>query len=63
MILDAFSLQGKVAVVSGCDTGLGQGMALGRGGSQVGDIVGINIVEPVETIERVTGDWDAAFSA
>ncbi len=24
MILDAFSLQGKVAVVSGCDTGLGQ---------------------------------------
>ena len=29
MILDAFSLQGKVAVVSGCDTGLGQGMALG----------------------------------
>ncbi len=33
MILDAFSLQGKVAVVSGCDTGLGQGMALGPGGS------------------------------
>ncbi|MBW9418188.1 2-dehydro-3-deoxy-D-gluconate 5-dehydrogenase [Enterobacter roggenkampii] len=30
MILDAFSLQGKVAVVSGCDTGLGQGMALGK---------------------------------
>ena len=29
MILDAFSLQGKVAVVSGCDTGLGQGMAVG----------------------------------
>lgn len=29
MILDAFSLQGKVAVVTGCDTGLGQGMALG----------------------------------
>ena len=49
MILDAFSLQGKVAVVSGCDTGLGQGMALGL--AEAGcDIVGINIVEPVETI-------------
>ncbi len=33
MILDAFSLQGKVAVVSGCDTGLGQGMAHRAGGS------------------------------
>ena len=42
MILDAFSLQGKVAVVSGCDTGLGQGMALGL--AEAGcDIVGINI--------------------
>lgn len=53
MILDAFSLQGKVAVVSGCDTGLGQGMALGL--AEAGcDIVGINLVEPTETIERVT---------
>ena len=53
MILDAFSLQGKVAVVTGCDTGLGQGMALGL--AEAGcDIVGINIVEPQETIERVT---------
>ena len=51
--MDAFSLQGKVAVVSGCDTGLGQGMALGL--AEAGcDIVGINIVEPTETIERVT---------
>lgn len=53
MILDAFSLQGKVAVVSGCDTGLGRGMAVGL--AEAGcDIVGINIVEPTETIERVT---------
>ncbi len=45
MILSAFSLEGKVAVVTGCDTGLGQGMALGL--AQAGcDIVGINIVEP-----------------
>ncbi|MCG2875941.1 2-dehydro-3-deoxy-D-gluconate 5-dehydrogenase KduD [Obesumbacterium proteus] len=53
MILDAFSLQGKVAQVTGCDTGLGQGMAVGL--AQAGcDIIGINIVEPTETIEQVT---------
>ena len=53
MILNAFSLEGKVAVVTGCDTGLGQGMALGL--AEAGcDIVGLNIVEPTETIERVT---------
>lgn len=52
MILNAFSLEGKVAVVTGCDTGLGQGMALGL--AEAGcDIVGINIVEPTETIARV----------
>lgn len=46
-------LEGKVAVVTGCDTGLGQGMALGL--AQAGcDIVGINIVEPTETIKQVT---------
>lgn len=53
MILSAFSLEGKVAVVTGCDTGLGQGMALGL--AQAGcDIVGINIVERTETIKQVT---------
>ena len=53
MILDAFSLQGKVALVTGCDTGLGQGMAVGL--AQAGcDIIGINIVEPAETIAQVT---------
>ena len=53
MILDAFSLQGKVALVTGCDTGLGQGMAIGL--AQAGcDIIGINIVEPAETIAQVT---------
>ena len=29
MILDNFKLNGKVAMVTGCNTGLGQGMALG----------------------------------
>lgn len=52
MILDTFSLAGKVAVVTGCDTGLGQGMALGL--AEAGcDIVGINRVEPTETIAKV----------
>lgn len=52
MILNAFDLKGKVAVVTGCDTGLGQGMALGL--AQAGcDIVGINIVEPTDTMIKV----------
>ncbi|WP_409307697.1 2-dehydro-3-deoxy-D-gluconate 5-dehydrogenase KduD [Pectobacterium sp. B1J-3] len=53
MILNSFDLQGKVALITGCDTGLGQGMAIGL--AQAGcDIVGVNIVEPKETIEKVT---------
>ncbi len=52
MILDSFKLDGKVAVVTGCDTGLGQGMALGLAKAGC-DIVGVNIVEPTETIELI----------
>ncbi|MEM6161405.1 2-dehydro-3-deoxy-D-gluconate 5-dehydrogenase KduD [Erwinia sp. P6884] len=53
MISQAFNLEGKIALVTGCDTGLGQGMAVGL--AEAGcDIVGINIVEPTDTIERVT---------
>jgi 2-dehydro-3-deoxy-D-gluconate 5-dehydrogenase len=45
MILDSFELAGKVAIVSGCDTGLGQGMA--RALAQAGaDIVGVNVSRP-----------------
>lgn len=52
MILNTFDLEGKVAIVTGCDTGLGQGMALGL--AQAGcNIVGVNIVEPTETIEII----------
>ena len=52
MILDTFSLAGKVAVVTGCNTGLGQGMALGL--AEAGcDIVGINRGEPAETAAKV----------
>jgi 2-deoxy-D-gluconate 3-dehydrogenase len=52
MILDSFQLQGKVAIVSGCDTGLGQGMAcaLAQAGA---DIVGVNVTAPIETQARI----------
>ncbi|MGL6019525.1 MAG: 2-dehydro-3-deoxy-D-gluconate 5-dehydrogenase KduD [Gibbsiella quercinecans] len=53
MSLESFSLHGKVAIVTGCDTGLGQGMALGL--AQAGcDIVGINRVPPQDTVAGVT---------
>lgn len=52
MILDSFNLEGKVAIVTGCDTGLGQGMALGLANAGC-HIVGANIVEPTETIEKM----------
>ena len=52
MILEQFNLAGKVAIVTGCDTGLGQGMAraLAQAGS---DIVGVNVTEPTETMRQV----------
>ncbi|TKI05603.1 2-dehydro-3-deoxy-D-gluconate 5-dehydrogenase KduD [Martelella alba] len=53
MILDTFDLSGKIALVTGCDTGLGQGMAIGL--AEAGcDIVGVNIVDPNDTIGKVT---------
>ena len=52
MILNAFNLEGKIALVTGCNTGLGQGMALGL--AQAGcDIVGVNRDDPTETQQRV----------
>ncbi|RKF17877.1 2-dehydro-3-deoxy-D-gluconate 5-dehydrogenase KduD [Alginatibacterium sediminis] len=58
MILESFNLKGKVAIVTGCDTGLGQGMALGL--AQAGcKVVGVNYVEPTETIEKMN---EHAFS-
>jgi 2-dehydro-3-deoxy-D-gluconate 5-dehydrogenase len=52
MVLENFKLDGKVAIVTGCDTGLGQGMAqaLAEAGA---DIVGVNLREPRATIDAV----------
>ena len=52
MVLSTFNLEGKVALVTGCNTGLGQGMALGL--AQAGcDIVGVNRDGPDDTQSKV----------
>lgn len=52
MILQYFNLAGKVAVISGCNTGLGQGMALAL--AQAGcDIVGLNRSAADETAAMI----------
>lgn len=53
MILDNFKLTGQVALVTGCNTGLGQGMAVAL--AQAGaDIVGVNVSDPNDTASAVT---------
>ncbi|AMJ71078.1 2-deoxy-D-gluconate 3-dehydrogenase [Enterobacter cloacae] len=53
MILDTFTLSGKVALITGCDTGLGQGMAIAL--AQAGcDIAGVNRKDPEKTANSVT---------
>lgn len=48
MVLQHFNLAGKTAIVTGCNTGLGQGMAVAL--AQAGaDIVGVNVSAPDET--------------
>lgn len=52
MTIDNFSLNGRVAIVSGCNTGLGQGMAVAL--AQAGaDIVGVNVSAPEDTKVQV----------
>lgn len=52
MILEKFNLSGKVAIVTGCSTGLGQGMTLGLAEAGA-DIVGVDYVDAPETKEKV----------
>jgi 2-deoxy-D-gluconate 3-dehydrogenase len=54
MILDQFRLEGKVAVVTGCSTGLGQGMSCGLAEAGA-DIVGVDCVDFSETKSRIEG--------
>ncbi len=51
-MLDTFSLAGKVAMVTGCNTGLGQGMALGLAAAGC-DIAGVSRRPARETAAKV----------
>ncbi|NLL70272.1 MAG: 2-dehydro-3-deoxy-D-gluconate 5-dehydrogenase KduD [Epulopiscium sp.] len=52
MILDQFDLKGKVAIVTGASTGLGQGMALGLAEAGA-NIVGVDYVAMPETQKEI----------
>jgi len=54
MILEDFSLSGKVAIVTGCSTGLGQGMSYGLAEAGA-NIVGIDYVDFPETQQTIEG--------
>jgi 2-deoxy-D-gluconate 3-dehydrogenase len=51
-MLDKFNLKGKVAIVTGSSTGLGQGMIIGLAEAGA-DITGVDYVDAKETKERV----------
>lgn len=50
--MNLFSLEGKVAIVTGCRAGLGQGIALALANAGA-DIVGVDYMESNETSEKV----------
>lgn len=50
--MNLFSLEGKVAIVTGCRAGLGQGIALALA-SAGADIVGVDYMESNETADKV----------
>jgi 2-dehydro-3-deoxy-D-gluconate 5-dehydrogenase len=54
MILDKFKLDGKVAIVTGSSTGLGQGISLAFAEAGA-DVVGVDYVESTETKKIIEG--------
>lgn len=52
MILDKFKLDGKVAIVTGASTGLGQGMSIAMAEAGA-DVVGVDYVDMPETKQRI----------
>jgi len=52
MILDSFNLKGKTAIVTGCNRGLGQGMAVGLAEAGA-DIAGVYRTECKETENKI----------
>ena len=54
MVLDQFNLSGKIAIVTGCSAGLGQGMACGLAEAGA-DIAGVDCVDFSETKEKIEG--------
>ncbi len=52
MIMDKFNLKGKVAIVTGSSTGLGQGMIIGLAEAGA-DITGVDYIDAKETREKV----------
>lgn len=59
MILDKFSLKGKVAVVTGANTGLGQGMcvALAQAGASVVGVARRSCQETEQLIKEINGEF------
>lgn len=59
MILDLFKLEGKVAIVTGANTGLGQGMcvALSQAGAKVCGVARRSCDETKEAVEKNGGEF------
>jgi len=59
MILDNFSLKGKVAIVTGSNTGLGQGICLGmaEAGAKIVGVYRNNPGETEEMIKKIGGEF------
>lgn len=52
MLLDTFTLDGKTAIVTGCSTGLGQGICLGMAEAGA-KVVGVDYVDAPETAAMI----------